>query len=112
MCAVIECSLLCNDLLRNMDICERRLLQRVDPAGSMQCGMSWPVLGGSGSGTEERLVWFEGSSSNPIGQVKAECDGLCVLICHIEDVVQIHEECVAVPLEAVLDVRVREPSTM
>jgi hypothetical protein len=39
-----------------------------------------------------------------VGQIEAEGDCLSVLFCRVEGVVQIHEECVAVPPKAVLDV--------
>jgi hypothetical protein len=57
-------------------------------------------------------MWFEGTGVAPIGRVKAECDGLSVLVGHVEGVAQIHEEPVAAPPEAALDVRDREQSTM
>jgi hypothetical protein len=49
-------------------------------------------------------VWFEGLGEAPTWWVKAECGGLNVLVCCVEGVAQVHEECVAVLLEAILDV--------
>ena len=55
---------------------------------------------------------FERPSDAAVGQIEAEGDGFGVLICHVEGVAQVHEECVAAPQEAVLDIRVREPSSV
>ena len=63
------------------------LLQRSGPAGFLRCDEfpQWPWLGSSGA--EEGLVLFEGSDGAPVRWVEAECDGLCVLVCHVEGVV-------------------------
>ena len=42
-------------------------------------------------------MWLEGSGDASIGWVKAECDGLGVLVGRIESVLQIHEKCVTAP---------------
>ncbi len=49
-------------------------------------------------------MWFEESGKDPIRRVEAECDGLCVLVCRVEGVAQIHEERVSAPPEVVFDV--------
>ena len=45
-------------------------------------------------------------------RVKPERDHLVTLRGSVEGVAEVHEKCVAAPLEAVLDVRVGEPSSM
>lgn len=60
-----------------------------------------PKLGCTGA--EEGLVWFKGSDKTPSRQVKAKGDGFCVLVCCVECVAQIYEECVTAPMEAALD---------
>ncbi len=55
---------------------------------------------------------FERPSDAAVGRVEAEGDGFGVLIRRVEGVAQVHEECVAAPPEAVLDIRVREPSSV
>ena len=49
-------------------------------------------------------MWFERTSDIAVGRIEAEGDGLSVLICRVEGVAQVHEECVAAPPKAVLDV--------
>jgi hypothetical protein len=46
-------------------------------------------------------VGFQRPSNAAIGRVEAEGDGFGMLVGRIEGVVQVHEECVAVPPEAV-----------
>ena len=55
---------------------------------------------------------FQRPSNAAIGQVEAEGDGFGMLVSHVEGVAQVHEECVTAPQEAVLDIRVREPSSV
>ena len=57
-------------------------------------------------------MWFEQTSFVVRQRVKPERDRLGVLRGSVEGVAEVHEECVAAPLEAVLDVRVGEPSSM
>jgi hypothetical protein len=47
---------------------------------------------------------FQRPGNAAIGRVEAECDSLGVLVSRVEGVAQVHEECVVVPLEAVLDI--------
>ena len=47
---------------------------------------------------------FQGLGGAVIGRIEAKCDGFGVLVSRVEDVAQIHEECVAAPPEAVLDI--------
>ncbi len=68
----------------------------------------WVPLGCAG--TQEFLVRFEGLGIPPCGWIEPEGDGLRVLVGRVECVTEIHEEGVATPTEAVLDVRVGEPS--
>jgi hypothetical protein len=70
----------------------------------VDCG-EVPLLPGlGGAGAEEYLMQFEGSGYAPVGWVESKCDGFRVLVCHVECVAQVHEEGVAVPPKAVLDV--------
>jgi hypothetical protein len=48
-------------------------------------------------------VGFQRPGDAAIGRVKAECDSFGVSVSHVDGVVQVHEECVAAPPEAVLD---------
>jgi hypothetical protein len=57
-------------------------------------------------------VGFQRSSDATVGQIEAKGDGFGVLICRVEGVAQVHEECAAAPPEVVLDIRVREPSSV
>ena len=68
------------------------------------------MLGGLGA--EQGFVWFERSRKPPDGRVESQCDGIGVLVCFAERVVQVHQKGVAAPTKAVLDVRVRELGTM
>ena len=47
---------------------------------------------------------FQRPSNTVIGRVEAEGDSLGVLVSRVEGVAQVHEECVAAPPEAVLDI--------
>ncbi len=53
---------------------------------------------------------FEWPGTPPCGWIESEGDGLCVLVSRVEGIAKVHEEGVATPTEAVLDVRVGEPS--
>ena len=55
---------------------------------------------------------FQRRGDAAIGRVEAKCDSFGVLVSRVEGFVQVHEECVAAPQEAVLDIRVREPSSV
>ena len=44
---------------------------------------------------------------DPLWMVQAQCDGFCVLSDSVECVQQIHKECVALPMQLVLDVGVQ-----
>ena len=46
------------------------------------------------------------------GRVEAQGDCPCVLICHVECVVQIHDEGVTVQTQAILDVRIIKPGVV
>ena len=47
---------------------------------------------------------FQRPNNAAVGRVKAEGDGFGVLISRVEGVAQVHEECVAAPLEVVHDI--------
>ena len=70
----------------------------------------WVPLGYTGA--EKFLVRFEGSGVPPCEWIESEGDGLRVLVGRVECIVKIHEEGVALPTEAVFDVRVGEPSAV
>ena len=55
---------------------------------------------------------LERPSAAAVGRVEAEGDGFGVLVRRVEGVAQVHEECVAAPPEAVLDIRIREPGAV
>ena len=55
---------------------------------------------------------FKGSSKFLSGGIKAECDGLCVLLGSVKCIAKIHKEGVALPKETVLDISVGEPSAV
>ena len=57
-------------------------------------------------------MWFERKSRIVVRRVESEHDHFGVLRGHLEGVVEVHEECIAVPPETVLDIRVREPCTV
>jgi hypothetical protein len=57
-------------------------------------------------------VGFERTGENAVRRIEAKGDCLSVLICRVEGVAQVHEESVAVPLKAVLDVGVGETSSV
>ena len=70
------------------------------------CGM----LGGPGA--EKGFVRLERSCEPMAGRVKSQCDGIGMLVCCIECVMQVHQKGVAAPTAAVLDIRVRELRAM
>ena len=81
------------------------------------CSVAWNVRGWvsrilSGAGPEPKFVLFERSSEIRYGRAAAEGNCLCVLVCHVECVVQVHEEGVAAPAQAVLDVGIQKPGTV
>ena len=49
-------------------------------------------------------MWFQRLGRAAAGQIEAKCDSFCVLVYCVEGVAQVHEECVAAPPEAVLDI--------
>ena len=48
-------------------------------------------------------MWLEGTGDVTGRRVEAQGDGRCVLVSRIECVAQLHQECVAAPVEAILD---------
>ena len=58
--------------------------------------------------TEKCLMQLERTGNVPARGVESKCDSFCVLVGCVEGILQIHKECVAVPSEVVLDIRVGE----
>ena len=57
-------------------------------------------------------MWFERTSCVVSQGVKSKHDRFGVLRGCVEGIAEVHEECIAVLLESVFDVRVREPCAM
>ena len=76
--------------------------------------MTWNIRGWvsgilSVVGVEPKFMLFEQSSEIRCGRVEAKGNCLCVLLCHVKCVAQVHEKDVTVPSQVILDVGVQKP---
>ena len=62
-----------------------------------------------GSIAKDGFMWYEWSRWSIRRRVKTKHDGLSMFVSHAESVVQVHHKCVAMLVQAVLDIGVQEP---